>query len=466
MSLPIRARLTAWYIALLAAILVALGAFVAVSLERDLTAAVEHSVLVAAHHIGAGYETEGRKNFRDVAATALEPSAAAELVDPSGHVTVRAGVPLARRPLLGPADRAAILRGSTIRRTLALPPQGEDFRVIGFRVTRRGAAGVLIAAESLDGARSATDRVISLLLIAGPAALLLTAAGGWWLARKALRPVGRMAAHAERIEIDALDERISAGRAGDELDRLATTLNAMLDRLARGVEHRRRLVADASHELRTPLAVMRVEIDVALDDAALDPDAREVLESAREEVDRLRAIVDGLLVLARIDERELELRPERVDLLELGRTVASGVAPLAAERGVRIDVDGVSAPTVGDPERLGRALGNLVDNAVKASPAGAVVTVTAVRGVQEVGVAVDDRGPGIPAHELERIFERFARLDGARRREHGGSGLGLAICREIAAAHGGSVTVTSSPEGSRFLLSLASLSTLPVAQDA
>jgi HAMP domain-containing protein len=340
MSLPIRARLTAWYIALLAAILVALGAFVAVSLERDLTAAVEHSVLVAAHHIGAGYETEGRKNFRDVAATALEPSAAAELVDPSGHVTVRAGVPLARRPLLGPADRAAILRGSTIRRTLALPPQGEDFRVIGFRVTRRGAAGVLIAAESLDGARSATDRVISLLLIAGPAALLLTAAGGWWLARKALRPVGRMAAHAERIEIDALDERISAGRAGDELDRLATTLNAMLDRLARGVEHRRRLVADASHELRTPLAVMRVEIDVALDDAALDPDAREVLESAREEVDRLRAIVDGLLVLARIDERELELRPERVDLLELGRTVASGVAPLAAERGVRIGADG------------------------------------------------------------------------------------------------------------------------------
>jgi signal transduction histidine kinase len=123
---------------------------------------------------------------------------------------------------------------------------------------------------------------------------------------------------------------------------------------------------------------------------------------------------------------------------------------------VRIDVDGVSAPATGDRERLGRALGNLVDNAVKASPSGAVVTVTAFRARDAVGVTVGDSGPGIPAHELERIFERFARLDGARRREQGGSGLGLAICREIAAVHGGTVTVTSSDAGSRFVLALRS----------
>jgi heavy metal sensor kinase len=454
--LPIRVRLTAWYVALLAAILVALGAFVAISLRRDLTDAVERSLAVAAGHIATGYAQEGPKDFRDVGATALPPAAAAQLVDPRGRVIVSAGLPIGRQPLLGAADRAAVLRGARVRRTLALGAGGVEYRVIGLRVARSGHPGALIAAQSLADARSATDRVVSLLLIAGPAALLLTAAGGWWLARKALRPVGAMAAHAERIEIDALEERIPSGPSGDELDRLAATLNAMLDRLARGVEHRRRLVADASHELRTPLAVMRVELDVALDDPALDPAAHEVLESAREEVDRLRAIVEGLLVLARVDEGGLELHRERIDLLELGRAVASGVAPLAAERGVRIDVDGVAAPAEGDRERLGRALGNLVDNAVKASPSGAVVTLTAFRSQDEVGVAVDDRGSGIPAHELERIFERFARLDGARRREQGGSGLGLAICREIAAAHGGTVTVTSSRQGSRFVLSLRS----------
>jgi heavy metal sensor kinase len=454
--LPIRVRLTAWYVALLAAILVALGAFVAISLRRDLTDAVERSLFAAAGHIATGYAQEGAKNFRDVGATALEPAAAAQLVDPRGRVLVSAGLPIGARPMLGAADRAAVLRGARVRRTLALGPRGDEYRVIGLRAVRHGQPGALVAAESLDEARSATDRVVSLLLIAGPAVLLLTAAGGWWLARKALRPVGAMAARAERIEIDALEERIPAGPAGDELDRLATTLNAMLDRLAGGVEHRRRLVADASHELRTPLAVMRVELDVALDDAALDPAAREVLESAREEVDRLRAIVEGLLVLARIDEGGLELRAERVDLLELGRAVAAGVEPLAAERGVRIDVDGERVPATGDRERLGRALGNLVDNAVKASPSGAVVTVTAFRAQDAVGLTVSDSGPGIPAHELERIFERFARLDGARRREQGGSGLGLAICREIAAAHGGTVTVTSSDAGSRFVLSLRS----------
>ncbi len=379
MRLPIRVRLTAWYVALLAAILVALGAFVAISLRRDLTDAVERSLFVAAGHIATGYAQEGAKNFRDVGATALEPDGGRPARRPA-----RAGARARRAADRSLADaRGGRSRGRPARD--AGTPHGRARRarrrVPRHRVARGAprAPGVLVAAESLDEARNATDRVVSLLLIAGPAVLLLTAAGGWWLARKALRPVGAMAAHAERIEIDALEERIPAGPAGDELDRLATTLNAMLDRLAGGVEHRRRLVADASHELRTPLAVMRVELDVALDDAALDPAAREVLESAREEVDRLRAIVEGLLVLARIDEGGLELRAERVDLLELGRAVAAGVEPLAAERGVRIDVDGERAPATGDRERLGRALGNLVDNAVKASPSGAVVTVTAFR---------------------------------------------------------------------------------------
>ena len=155
--------------------------------------------------------------------------------------------------------------------------------------------------------RSPCDQVLLLLLLAGPAALAATALGGWWLARKALLPVDRMTSQAEEIGIDRLHERIALPRARDEIGRLAETLNAMLDRLERGVEEKRRLVADASHELRTPLAAMRAELDVSLMADDLPPAGREVLESTREEVDRMSRIVDNLLTLARVDEGRLEL---------------------------------------------------------------------------------------------------------------------------------------------------------------
>jgi heavy metal sensor kinase len=353
--------------------------------------------------------------------------------------------PLARRPLASAPAHA-------FTRRLA----GEEYRVLAVPVRGHDAGGVsgggrrlIVVVQSLDGVQDAADRVLMLVVLAGPVALLIAALGGWWLARKALRPVGQMASEAERIEIDRLDERIAVPAARDELARLAVTLNAMLDRLGRGVELRERLIADASHELRSPLAVMRAEIDVALD--AGEP-TREVLESAREEVDRLARIVEDLLTLARLDAGEMPREREPVALGALAREVAEDLAPL----GVAIEVRGDDVTAIGDRHHVRHALANLVDNAVKASPSGAVVTVTAFRAQDAVGLTVIDSGPGIPAHELERIFERFARLDGARRREQGGSGLGLAICREIAAAHGGTVTVTSSDAGSRFVLSLRS----------
>lgn len=453
MRLPIRARLTAWYVVLLAAILAALGTFVATSLHRDLTDAVERSLRSAAGHIAAGYRTEGSKDFRDVGATVLPPDAGAQVLDPSGRVVVSAGAPIALRPMVGPRVRATVLSGTRARLTIPLGPRRDPYRVLASRIARGGEPGVLVAAQSLSGARAATDRVVGLLLVAGPVALLLTAAGGWWLARKALRPVERMAARAERIEIDRLDERLPAG-TGDELGRLAATLNAMLDRLARGVEDRRRLIGDASHELRTPLAVMRAELDVTLDDDALDPAAREVLESAREEVARLTGIVDGLLTLARIDEGDLALERVRLDLRDVTAAVARGFAPLAAEHGVSIVADGEPALVNGDRDRLQRAISNLADNAVKASPPGRTVTLSAWAQDGRAGVRVRDEGSGVPEHARERIFDRFARLDEARDRLSGGSGLGLAICRELVEAHGGTVSVTSGADGSTFLISL------------
>jgi len=299
--------------------------------------------------------------------------------------------------------------------------------------------------------------VLVLLLLAGPAALAATALGGWWLARKALLPVDRMTSKAQEIGIDRLHERIALPRARDEIGHLAETLNAMLDRLERGVEEKHRLVADASHELRTPLAAMRAELDVSLMDDDLQPEAREVLESTREEVDRMSRIVDNLLTLARVDEGRLELLPTRVSLDEAIEAAAGPLRPLATAKQVQLELDGEPGETRADPQRLHQALTNFIENAIKFTQPGGTVSVTAWRRNGEVGVTVRDNGPGIPAQDRTHVFDRFYRADRARGREGSGSGLGLAICREIADAHGGRVWVESKEgEGSSFSLALPS----------
>ena len=194
---------------------------------------------------------------------------------------------------------------------------------------------MLVVAESLAPVEDFVRRVLVLILLAGPVALAATALAGYWLARKALRPVERMTSNAREIGIDRLNERVAVPRAADELGRLAVTLNAMLDRLERGVREKHRLIADASHELRTPLAVMRAELDVSLRDADLADDAREVLESAREEVDRMSRTVDNLLTLAQVDEGRLELLTTRVSLREVIDGAVRPLRPLAEARGVR-----------------------------------------------------------------------------------------------------------------------------------
>jgi signal transduction histidine kinase len=290
------------------------------------------------------------------------------------------------------------------------------------------ARGVVVAAESLHPVREAVDRVLLALLLAIPAALAAAALGGWWLARRALAPVDRMAARAARIGPERLDERLAVPETQDELARLAATLNGMLDRIESGVHEQQRLVADASHELRTPLAAMRVELDVSLRADALSPAAREVLESTREEVDRLSRTVDDLLTLAAADEGGLEVLAAPLDLADVAREAA---------RGARVTLAGGAAPAVGDPDRLRDAIRNLIENALKFGPPCGDVRVTTWTRAGEAGVTVADDGPGIPPELADRVFDRFFRVEAARGRATGGSGLGLAIVRAVAEAHGG-----------------------------
>ena len=455
--LPIRVRLTAWYAVLLAAIIVALGAFLVLQLGSDLQAALDRHVRDSAVHIARAYAAEGPGDFRDASRTALSADGIAQVLDPTGRVLHVSG-PLARgRALAGAGDRAQALRGGPRAVTVQLGHNLQEYRAVVMPVWRLSQVRILVVGESLDEAHESVERVLLLLLFAGPAALLATALGGWWLARKALRPVERMTSEAGQIGIDRLSDRIAVPRVADEVGRLAVTLNAMLERLEQGVREKHRLIADASHELRTPLAVMRAEIDVSLRGDYLPAAACAVLESAREEVDRMSRTVDNLLTLAQVDEGRLELLVTPVSLIDAIDAAARPLRPLAAANGVELTVEGESCQVHADPQRLHQALTNFIENAIKFTQPGGEVRVTTWRGRNEVGVTVTDNGPGMPAAARVHVFDRFYRVDHARGRGAGGSGLGLAICREVATAHGGRVWVDSEEwKGSEFSLALPS----------
>ena len=454
MKLPIRTRLTAWYAALLAIILAGLSTFLVLQLRADLEDTVEVEVRSGSLEIARAYEKEGEEDFRDASRTVLpHGSSAAQVVAPGGRVLVAFGEPVARRLLVPKEFVGRGLAGE--RNTTTVRLGAHRFRAAIVPVRRRGHERVIVVAESLRHVDESVSKVLLLLLLGLPAALAATALGGWWLARKALRPVERMTSKAGEISIDRLNERIEQPRTQDEIGHLAITLNAMLDRLERGVEEKHRLVADASHELRTPLAAMRAELDVSLMGDDLPPHAREVLESTREEVDRMSLIVANLLTLARVDEGRLELLKTRVDLGDAIEEAARPLQPLAAAKGLTLSVNGEHCEAEADPHRLQQALTNFIDNAIKFSDPGGKVEVSAWQRNGEVGVTVRDTGPGIPADARAQVFDRFYRADPARGRAGSGSGLGLSICREVAEAHGGRVWVESEEgEGSSFSLAL------------
>jgi heavy metal sensor kinase len=427
---------------------------VAVRLRSDLTDSIDSRLKPALQQIATGYQREGAPEFHDTAGTVLSGErAAAQVLSRDGRVLHTYGDRVASQPLLSPSERLRAGHGQLSGITARQDAGRGGFRVAAQPVVRRGRAEVVVAAESMAPVESSVHRVVTLLVLALPAALLLTALGGWWLARRALGPVEQMTRDAERIEVESLDERIAEPRTNDEVGHLAQTLNAMLARIRTAVAQQRGLVDNASHELRTPLAAMRSEIDVSLRADDLDPPARATLESVREEVDRLARIVDDLLTLASVDERGLTLAAEPIDLAAVAEQAAGGLRPLAQRRAVALHLDGQATLVAGDPERLRQAIGNLIDNAVKFSPPGGSVTVhTAPNGVG-VHVTVADQGPGVAPQDRERIFERFYRAAGARDRD--GSGLGLAIAQEIVVAHGGGIRVVPGDDrGSVFEIEL------------
>jgi two-component system OmpR family sensor kinase len=453
--LPVRARVTAWYVLLLALILATLGSFLLLRLRADLVAEVDEGLDAQAAGVLADDDGLAVISGRPVAG--LPPGeTAAQLVSATGQVKERAGLAAPDQSLLTPAMLRRVLAGHQVRAEVRVGPERARYRVLALHRNPGVSGTALVLAAPLSDVDRSVERLRLLLAVAGPVALALAGGGGWLLTRAALRPVDRMTEQADAIGADRLGDRVSVPDAADELTRLARTLNGMLERIERGVVTQRRFVADASHELRTPLAVMRAELEVALRDHNRAADASEVLDSAAEEVARMSRIVDDLLTLAHRDENRLELLLEPVDLGKVATGVAVQLRPLAEAAGVQLAVEApAGAVVLADRARLTQVVTNLVDNAVKFTGAGGSVRVRVWEADDGAGLAVADTGPGIAPEHLRRVFDRFYRLDPARSRARGGSGLGLAICRELVEAHGGRIWVESvEGAGSTFSLAL------------
>ena len=271
------------------------------------------------------------------------------------------------------------------------------------------------------------------LLIAGPIALILASVVGYLLAGLSLKQVESMRRRAAAISADTPGERLPVPPTGDELERLAETLNEMLGRLEAAIERERDFVADAGHELRTPLALLRTELELALRHAESADDLKDAVRRSSQEVDRLSQLAEDLLLIARSDRGRLPLRIETVGANDLLSSVASRVEWRADAEGKVVTTDGQAVAIRGDRQRLEQALGNLVDNALRYG--GGEIHLEARTRNGEVELHVKDDGAGFPAEFLDHAFERFSRADSARGR--GGAGLGLAIVRTIAESHGG-----------------------------
>ena len=269
-----------------------------------------------------------------------------------------------------------------------------------------------------------------------------------------------MTALAREIEATQLSRRLPVPAVKDEIGRLVETFNQMIARLESSFEAMKRFTADASHELRSPLTNVKSTVELALDRPRDAAEYRAALASVWEEAERLRRIVEDLLLLARADSGRLPFEREPVRLDVIGMEVAESFGPRAAESGIRVEAEGEPGVVVAGDERwLRQLVQNLVENAVRFSPAavpGKPAPLVAIRVRSDGGDAllvVEDEGPGIPEEERERIFERFYRVDASRHRDAvTGAGLGLAICAWIVEAHGGTIGASERPGGGTVIL--------------
>lgn len=369
------------------------------------------------------------------------------ILGPNGAVLDAAGVAPEAAAVL-PAVRDALRTdGSPLVETRTIDGVGQ--RLLIHRVALPGGGvDTLVLSHPLEVYENSMHLVVLLLGIT--VALLVggSALSAYVLAGRVLRPVRRITAAARDLSEHSLDRRLHLDLPADELGNLAATFDAMLDRLQTAFDVLQRFTADAAHELRGPLAALRSEVEVTLRRERDAPGYRGALDTVLAETERLTRIVDHLLVLARADAGELRPALQRVDVFDFLEETAERWRSLAGRSSVRIVVDIPREELVTiDPELMRRAVDNLLVNAIRYSPAGGTISMTAAFDESAWRLAVADQGPGVEAAVRPRLFQRFSRSDPSRSRDTGGSGLGLAHAAAVVEAHGGTIRLDEAHEG-------------------
>lgn len=424
------------------AVLIALtfaGAVFDAILYRTLLAGVDDATAAKVRIIAEALRTDPRGELGGLDDTLLATNqrvVAIQVIAPDGRVVKRAGL-APKTPLVPVTEFGPALRRGVPDDAVA----GDDMRVSGQRVaTAVGDYTVIVGGGS--EAVEATARTAALLLACGaPIIIAVAAAASYRLVRRSLQSVDAIRSRVAEISASDLAERVPVPDSSDEIAALAVTMNDMLSRIEAGHRAQQRFVGDASHELRSPLATIISGLEVAQAHPEL-LDAEFAASTLLPEAQRMHALVQDLLLLARADEKRLALRHEEVALDDLAEAEAARVR---REATCRVDTDIAPARLTGDPAAVSRMIRNLVDNAVRHGNSRIEIEVGSRDGTATLTVA--DDGPGIPAADRARVFERFVRLDSDRSRAGGGAGLGLAIVAEVVAAHGGTVTIDERPGG-------------------
>jgi heavy metal sensor kinase len=341
-------------------------------------------------------------------------------------------------PPRGPMPPTARMRAGT-RELFRLMPHGE----------------CVLVGRSMAPEFAAMRRLAFWLVAAGTGVLVLGLAGGWWVATRAIRPIEDISATAVKIASGDLSQRINVADTESELGRLASVLNSTFTRLESAFANQARFTADASHELRTPVAVVLTQAQTTLSRDRTGSEYREALEACQRAAQRMRKVIDPLLELARLDAGEAEMKRERFDLAEVTRESVELVRPLAAARGIEIHYEWQPTECLGDAERVGQVVTNLLINAIDYNQELGQVRISTCTENNAARLTITDTGVGISEEDLPHIFERFYRVDKARSRDQGHTGLGLAICKAILEAHAGTIAASSKlGAGSTFSVEL------------
>jgi heavy metal sensor kinase len=447
--IPIRMRLTLWYLGSLGILLVIFSGYIYIQLVLELQAQVETALQIAANQAQSNVvEKDGRLVFENTdVIDRIDDEFSLYLLSENGTVWDQLGrqdAPASHRPH----------RGFTV---LEEEANNEHWRVYFSRVSDESGQikGWLQVGQSLAVVDAPIEALAHQIYLAIPIVSLIAAAGGYLLALISLRPIDRITRTAQEIDADDLSQRIDYRGPLDEIGRLAQTFDQMLERLQAGFAREQRFTSDAAHELRTPLTALKGRIGVTLSQPRDAKNYQATLVEMEHQVDRLIRLSSDLLFMARFDQSHQHEPTTRIDIGELLASVVDQVRHVAAEKKLTLDTDlPPHLIIVGKMDLLIRLFINLIDNAIKYTPTGESIHVSAERDSGFVRILVRDTGIGIAAEHLPHLFERFYRVEVGRARrvelnderyiqDHGGAGLGLAIAYEIAQVHGGQLMVES-----------------------